>query len=260
MTAVPSLRVLSYNVHRWGDDRQALARVVRACAPEVALIQEAPTWWGTRRKREAMAATFGLRYVAASARNAILVADGTELGDPLHWRVWRPFVRRRLRLIATQLPGGAVGGRVNLGGVDLAMVVCHLGLHIGGRQRELEQVLKGCNSFNLPYLLVGDLNEEPDGPVWERLAAEGLTDLGAEGKPDVPLEQPRQANRRRAALPGPRRSRDSARLGRRGHPRRPGRGLGPPADAARDQPGWNSSSGSLTASRQRSRCPAACRR
>lgn len=190
MTAVPSLRVLSYNVHRWGDDRQALARVVRACAPEVALIQEAPTWWGTRRKREAMAATFGLRYVAASARNAILVADGTELGDPLHWRVWRPFVRRRLRLIATQLPGGAVGGRVNLGGVDLAMVVCHLGLHIGGRQRELEQVLKGCNSFNLPYLLVGDLNEEPDGPVWERLAAEGLTDLGAEAGPTYHSNNP----------------------------------------------------------------------
>jgi hypothetical protein len=26
------LRVLSYNVHRWGDDRTALARVVKACA------------------------------------------------------------------------------------------------------------------------------------------------------------------------------------------------------------------------------------
>ena len=190
MTAVPSLRVLSYNVHRWGDDRDALARVVRACAPDVALIQEAPTWWGTRRKREAMAATFGLRYVAASARNAILVADGTELADPLNWRVWRPFVRRRLRLVATQLPGGAVGGRVTLGGVDLAMIVCHLGLHIRGRQHELEQVLKGCNSFNLPYLLVGDLNEEPDGPVWERLAAEGLTDLGADAGPTYHSNNP----------------------------------------------------------------------
>jgi endonuclease/exonuclease/phosphatase (EEP) superfamily protein YafD len=44
--------------------------VVKAWAPDVALIQEAPTWWGTRRRREAMAASCGLRYVAAVARNA----------------------------------------------------------------------------------------------------------------------------------------------------------------------------------------------
>src|SRR5438067_10607394 len=99
------LRVLSYNVHRWGDDRTALARVVTACAPDVMLLQEAPTWIGTRRKRHAIAATFGMRYVAASARNAILVADGIELDGVRGRRIWRPFFRRRLNLIATQLPG-----------------------------------------------------------------------------------------------------------------------------------------------------------
>ncbi|TCO51960.1 endonuclease/exonuclease/phosphatase family metal-dependent hydrolase [Kribbella antiqua] len=176
----PTLRVLSYNVHRWGDDRAALARVVRACAPDVMLVQEAPTWWGTQRKRRAMASTFGMHYVAASARNAILVAEGIEIMNPLQRRIWRPFLRRRLRLIATQLPGGAVGGRVTLGSFELALVVCHLGLHIRGRQHELEQVLRGCRSFGTPYLLVGDLNEEPDGPIWKRLAEEGLTDLGAD--------------------------------------------------------------------------------
>ncbi|WP_406056779.1 endonuclease/exonuclease/phosphatase family protein [Kribbella sp. NBC_00889] len=186
----PLLRVLSYNVHRWGDDRAALARVVKACAPGVMLVQEAPTWWGTRRKRRAMAASFGMRYVAASARNAILVADGTDLVEPLHWRIWRPFVRRRLNLIATQLPGGAVGGRVTVGSTDLALIVCHLGLHIRGRRHELEQVLRGCRSFDLPYLLAGDLNEEPDGQVWKRLAAEGLTDLGADAGPTYSSSNP----------------------------------------------------------------------
>ncbi len=185
-----SLRVLSYNVHRWGDDREALARVVQACAPDVALVQEAPTWWGTRRKRRAMAASFGMTYVAGAARNAILVAGSTEVVEPLHWRVWRPFVRRRFRLIATQLPGGGVGGRVTLGTTPLALVVCHLGLHIRGRQHELEQVLKGCKSFDLPYLLVGDLNEEPDGPVWKRLADEGLTDLGVDAGPTFHSDNP----------------------------------------------------------------------
>jgi endonuclease/exonuclease/phosphatase family metal-dependent hydrolase len=190
MSDSPSLRVLSYNVHRWGDDREALARVVRACAPDVALLQEAPTWWGTRHKREAMADSFGLRYVAASARNAILVAEGTDLVEPRGWRVWRPFVRRRLRLIATQLPGGAVGGRVTLGGIDLALVVCHLGLHTRGRRHEIEQILKGCRSFGTPYLLVGDLNEEPDGLVWSRLAEEGLTDLGVDAGPTFHSDNP----------------------------------------------------------------------
>jgi endonuclease/exonuclease/phosphatase family metal-dependent hydrolase len=190
MSDAPVLRVLSYNVHRWGDDHEALARVVRACAPDVALLQEAPTWWGTRRKREVMSTGFGLRYVTASARNAILVADGTDVVDPQGWRVWRPFVRRRLRLIATQLPGGAVGGRVTLGGVDLALVVCHLGLHIGGREHEVEQVLKGCRSFGTPYLLVGDLNEEPGGFVWSRLAEEGLTDLGVDAGPTFHSDNP----------------------------------------------------------------------
>ncbi|TDD44531.1 endonuclease/exonuclease/phosphatase [Kribbella antibiotica] len=184
------LRVLSYNVHRWGDDREALARVVKACAPDVMLVQEAPTWWGTRRKRREMAATFGLRYLAGQARNAILVADGIEVAESLHWRIWRPFVRRRLRLIATQLPGGAVGGRVMLGSAQLALVVCHLGLHILGRQHELEQVLRGCRSFGTPYLLVGDLNETPEGPVWKRLADEGLIDLGADAGPTFSSSNP----------------------------------------------------------------------
>ncbi|MFI5731419.1 endonuclease/exonuclease/phosphatase family protein [Kribbella sp. NPDC051587] len=187
-----ALRVLSYNVHRWGDDREALARVVRACAPDVMLVQEAPTWWGTRRKRRAMAATFGLRYIAASARNAVLVADSIDLVQPLHWRIWRPFVRRRLRFIATQLPGGAVGGRVTVGSAQVALVVCHLGLHLLGRQHELDQVLRGCRSFGTPFLLVGDLNETPDGPVWKRLAEEGLVDLGADAGPTFSSSDPQR--------------------------------------------------------------------
>jgi endonuclease/exonuclease/phosphatase family metal-dependent hydrolase len=188
MSDRPSMRVLSYNVHRWADDREALARVVKACAPDVALIQEAVPWCGTRRQREAMAASFGLRYAAGRRHNAILVADGTDLTESRDWRVGRPFVRRpflrrNLRLIATQLPGEAVGGRVDLGGKEIALVVCHLGLDTRGRQHELDQILAHCRSFGTPYLLMGDLNEEPGGWVWNRLAEECLSDLGMHGGP-----------------------------------------------------------------------------
>ncbi|MGH3462312.1 MAG: endonuclease/exonuclease/phosphatase family protein [Kribbellaceae bacterium] len=182
------MRVLSYNVHRWSDDRAALARVFAACRPDVALVQEAPTWFGTRRRREAMAASLNMRYVAGAARNVVLVAEGIEVTESLRLRVWRPFVRRRLRLVATQLPGGAVGARATLGAVSVGLVVCHLGLHTRGRLRELEQVLRGCASLGTPFLLVGDLNEEPDGPVWKRLAEAGLVDLGADAGPTFPSD------------------------------------------------------------------------
>src|SRR5262245_18822465 len=180
------MRVLSYNVHRWGDDRAALTRVFGATAPDVALVQEAPTWFGTRRRRRAMAESVGMRYAVGAARNIILVAAGIELEGPQGWRVWRPFVRRRLRLVATQLPGGAAGARVGLDGTAVALVGCHLGLHTRGRQRELEPVPGDCAAFRTPYLLVGDLNEEPGGPVWKRLADAGLTDLGAQAGPTFP--------------------------------------------------------------------------
>ncbi len=183
-----SLRVLSYNVHRWSDDRDALARVFAACRPDVALVQEAPTWFGTRRRRSAMAASLGMRYVAGAARNVVLVAEGIEVTESLRLRVWRPFARRRLRLVATQLPGGAVGARAALDAGAVGLVVCHLGLHTRGRLRELEQVLRGCASLGTPYLLAGDLNEEPDGPVWKRLAEAGLADLGADGGPTFPSD------------------------------------------------------------------------
>ena len=140
------------------------------------------------------------------------------------------------------------------------MVVCHLGLHIRGRQHELEQVLKGCNSFNLPYLLVGDLNEEPGGPVWDRLAAEGLTDLGVDAGPTFHSNNP--VKRIDGALLSPGLdgrvipldsiegvTRDDLAAG-----------LRPPADAGRDHPALNSVRGLVTASRQRFRCPVAWRR
>ncbi|HWD84028.1 MAG TPA: endonuclease/exonuclease/phosphatase, partial [Kribbella sp.] len=118
------------------------------------------------------------------------VADGIDLTGIRSRRIWRPFVRRRLNFIATQLPGGAVGGVLQLGATRLAVVVCHLGLHPRGRIHEVAQVLTLCRSFGTPYLLAGDLNEQPDGPVWKRLAEEGLVDLGADAGPTFSSSNP----------------------------------------------------------------------
>ncbi|MGW5694584.1 endonuclease/exonuclease/phosphatase family protein, partial [Streptomyces asiaticus] len=43
------VRVLSYNIRSMRDDREALARVIRACAPDVVCVQEAPRFFRWRK-------------------------------------------------------------------------------------------------------------------------------------------------------------------------------------------------------------------
>ncbi len=188
------LRLLTYNVHRWGDDREALAAVITACAPDVAMIQEAPTWWGTRRRRLAFARSVGLSYVAGAARTVALV------GDPGRWRVStrrvrRPVVRGWRRYATLQLPGGAVGLCGRLGdGSTLAVVGCHLGLSAPGRRRELRQVLRLAVRADAPMVVVGDVNEDVGGPVWSIATEAGLVDIharpGVRAAPTFPAVAP----------------------------------------------------------------------
>ena len=43
------VRVLSYNIRSMRDDTAALARVIRACAPDLVLVQEAPRFFRWRK-------------------------------------------------------------------------------------------------------------------------------------------------------------------------------------------------------------------
>ncbi|MDI5944131.1 endonuclease, partial [Micromonospora sp. DH15] len=54
------LRVVSYNVHSQRDDQAALAAVVRAVAPDVVIVQEAPRRFRWRQKCASLAESFGL--------------------------------------------------------------------------------------------------------------------------------------------------------------------------------------------------------
>ncbi|QGN35184.1 endonuclease/exonuclease/phosphatase family protein [Microlunatus sp. Gsoil 973] len=180
------IRLLTYNIHRWGDDRQAVAEIIARCAPDVAMIQEAPTWWGTRRRRLAFARSVGLHYATGAARTIALVAD------PLRWtarraRIRRPAVRRRKRLVALQLPGGAVA----VSGSDpvLTVIGCHLGLARSARSAELEQVF-GLRRPGEPTVIVGDVNERPGGPVWQLAGRAGLADATADAGPTFPARDP----------------------------------------------------------------------
>lgn len=183
---VAPIRLLTYNVHRWGDDRARVAEVITRCAPDVAMIQEAPTWWGTHRRRLAFARSVGLHYVGGAARTIALVAD------PVRWsvqrrRIRRPLIRRRKRFYTAQLPGGAVA--VTGSDPAITLIGCHLGLATAARSDELQQVLR-LGRPEVPSVIVGDVNERPGGPVWRLASALGLADITASEPPTFPADQP----------------------------------------------------------------------
>ncbi|GAB3914815.1 hypothetical protein GCM10011575_40770 [Microlunatus endophyticus] len=180
------IRLLTYNVHRWGDDRSAVTEVITRCAPDVALIQEAPTWWGTRWRRRAFARSVGMHYVAGAARTIALVAD------PIRWsvarrRIRRPLIRRWKRFWTLQLPGGAVA--VRGGEPPITLIGCHLGLANAARPAELQQALR-LSQPGEPLMVVGDVNERPGGPVWQLAATRGLADVTAADGPTFPASHP----------------------------------------------------------------------
>ena len=181
------IRLLTYNVHRWGDDRSAVAEVIGRCAPDVAMIQEAPTWWGTHRRRLAFARSVGLHYVVGAARTIALVADPSRW-SVRHRRIRRPLIRRWKGFVTLQLPGGAVA--VDQADPPISVIGCHLGLANAARPAELRQVLL-LRRPDGASVIAGDVNEPPGGPVWKLAAETGLADITASGGSTFPAVHPR---------------------------------------------------------------------
>ena len=80
--AVTALKLLCYNVRSVRDDADALARVMRAIAPDVAIIQEAPRFLRWRSKCAALARRAGLVQVAGgrtAGANLILSSLAVEV-------------------------------------------------------------------------------------------------------------------------------------------------------------------------------------
>lgn len=64
------IRVLSYNIRSMRDDREALARVIRACAPDLVFIQEAPRFFRWRKRAAWLAAHTDLVLLSGGATAA----------------------------------------------------------------------------------------------------------------------------------------------------------------------------------------------
>lgn len=61
------IRVLSYNVRSLRDDTEALARVIRACAPDLVCVQEAPRFFRWRKAAARLAAMTDLVILGGGA-------------------------------------------------------------------------------------------------------------------------------------------------------------------------------------------------
>ncbi|MFI6346993.1 endonuclease/exonuclease/phosphatase family protein [Streptomyces sp. NPDC050560] len=159
------VRVLSYNVRSLRDDVPALARVIRACAPDLVLVQEAPRFFRWRKKLAALASASGL----------VLLSGGAPAAGPALLCSLRATVERTEDVLLPLTPGlhrrGFATAVVGFGAARLGVASCHLSLGAQERAVQAGLLLKRTEAFGTPHAVVGgDLNERPEGPAFRRLA------------------------------------------------------------------------------------------
>jgi endonuclease/exonuclease/phosphatase family metal-dependent hydrolase len=159
------IRVLSYNIRSMRDDTAALARVIRACAPDLVLVQEAPRFF---RWRKAVARL-------ARATELVHVTGGATAAGPMIMSSLRVHVERTEDVLLPHTPGlhqrGFATAVVRVGGARLSVLSAHLSLSGRERSQQAGLLLERVDAMGEPYGVAGgDLNEGPEGPSFGRLA------------------------------------------------------------------------------------------
>ncbi|MEU4352598.1 endonuclease/exonuclease/phosphatase family protein [Streptomyces sp. NPDC023838] len=167
------IRVLSYNIRSMRDDNAALARVIRACDPDLVLIQEAPRFFRWRKAAARLAA----------ASDLVVLSGGATAAGPLLLCSLRATVERTEDVLLPLTPGlhrrGFASAVVRVGGARLGVLSCHLSLQADEREAQAGLLLDHLAGLGVPYAVAGgDLNDRPDGRAFRRLA-EGLRDCWA---------------------------------------------------------------------------------
>jgi endonuclease/exonuclease/phosphatase family metal-dependent hydrolase len=171
---VPELRLLSYNIRSMRDDTAALARVIRACAPDVLCVQEAPRFFRWRQHAARLGRATGLTYVTGGASTGC----GTMIMSTL-----RPVVERTedvtLPLTLGQHRRGLAMAVLRFETVRLGVISCHLSTQRAERYEQGRLLLRHLAGLGTQAAVVaGDLNDRPDGRTF-RLLAKELTDAWA---------------------------------------------------------------------------------
>ncbi|MEU6401754.1 endonuclease/exonuclease/phosphatase family protein [Streptomyces sp. NPDC046985] len=159
------VRVLSYNIRSMRDDTDALARVIRACAPDLVLLQEAPRFFRWRKKLARLAA----------ASDLVVLTGGATAAGPAVLCSMRAVVERTEDVLLPLTPGlhrrGFATAVVRFGGARLGVLSCHLSLDGDERRAQGGLLLDRLAGLGVEHALAGgDLNEGPQGPTFQRLA------------------------------------------------------------------------------------------
>ncbi|MDN3020803.1 endonuclease/exonuclease/phosphatase family protein [Streptomyces sp. S.PB5] len=160
------IRVLSYNIRSMRDDTDALVRVIRACAPDLVLVQEAPRFFRWRKK---------LARLARAADLVILTGGATAAGPAILCNL-RTTVERTEDVLLPLTPGqhrrGFATAVVTLGGARLGVLSCHLSLQKGERYEQAGLLLDRVAGMGVEHAVAGgDLNERPGGRTFTRLTS-----------------------------------------------------------------------------------------
>ncbi|MEV6974799.1 endonuclease/exonuclease/phosphatase family protein [Kitasatospora sp. NPDC093806] len=159
------LRLLSYNVRSLRDDRRALVRVIRACAPDLVCVQESPRYWRPTGQAAWLARRTGTVILSGGGR---IAAGPLLLGRPgvrvlsVHDRLLPKTRGLHARGFATAVVRAA-------GTAPFTVTSCHLSLDADERLRQFE-LLDGQLRHAELGVIAGDFNEHPDGPGWRALA------------------------------------------------------------------------------------------
>jgi endonuclease/exonuclease/phosphatase family metal-dependent hydrolase len=187
----PTVRVLTYNVHGQRDDRAALASVVRAAAPDIVIVQEAPRRLRWRTKCAALAHSWGMVYAAGG-----LPALGNLIVTTQRIRVHETWCLRYPLTPGRHLRGAAFAKCSIIGpsGQSLEFVVAGTHLATDDAERPGQaQAFKDAASATADPIIVGlDANERPGGPSWQ-IVSGGLVDAAADRgdeRPTFPSAHP----------------------------------------------------------------------
>ncbi|MDQ0747873.1 endonuclease/exonuclease/phosphatase family metal-dependent hydrolase [Streptomyces africanus] len=167
------IRVLSYNIRSMRDDTDALARVIKACEPDLVLVQEAPRFFRWRKKLARL----------ARASDLVVVTGGATTTGPAILSSLRASVERTEDVLLPHTPGlhrrGFATAVVRFAGTRLGVLSCHLSLQKDERYDQAGMLLDRLAGMGVEHVIAGgDLNERPDGPAF-RLLAGTLTDCRA---------------------------------------------------------------------------------
>jgi endonuclease/exonuclease/phosphatase family metal-dependent hydrolase len=189
-SAAAQLRVMTYNVRSLRDDVDALASVVRACAPDVLLVQEAPRFARWRSKRAALARRCGLVVATADRTGGLCVL--TALRVDVHetsFALLPSTVGHHQRAV--------VGATVAFGGVQWQVLTVHMSTDAAQRRAHQSAVVAQLpRPRSAPLIVGGDINEDPGGPMFGAIAS-GRQDCFAVAGTGSGLTSPARSPRRR---------------------------------------------------------------